>query len=548
MRSTPWCAIGWTRIDDAAHDAIVTDDRWRAQEARRAPHGMIASVNPLASAAGLRVLQAGGNAVDAAIAAGAVLTVVEPLSGQLGGDAFLLIASAKAKTVTAINGSGAAPLALRLEQFAGGIPESGWLAATVPGIVDAWRVALERHGTMAPAALFEDAIRYAEQGFPITARLARNLREFMQIAAAYPATMAVFFPDGRPPDEGSVLRQGDLARTLRSLAERLDDFYRGPIAAAISQASARGGGLFSTGDFAAHRTDVLQPISTTYRGWTVLEQPPVSQGVILLIALNILETSEIPAEPAARVHLQVEAHKLALSERLRRVGDPRVSPVDLHEIVSKERARALAARIDTRRAAPLPLLAAGYPDTTYLCVVDADRTVVSYIHSLYASGGNGVVADGTGILLNNRMRCFNLEADSPNQLAPGKRPMHTLNSWMLVRDGRPQIVGGTPGSFWQVQTNLQLISQLLDQGMALQGAVDAPRWTMGGPTSWSQAALSLEGRFGEETAATLRRYGHEVRQIGDWEAGGAAQLIRLEGAMLSGAGDPRPGTSSVIGY
>jgi len=146
------------------------------------------------------------------------------------------------------------------------------------------------------------------------------------------------------------------------------------------------------------------------------------------------------------------------------------------------------------------------------------------------------------------MRCFNLEADSPNQLAPGKRPMHTLNSWMLLRDGRPQIVGGTPGSFWQVQTNLQLISQLLDQGTALQGAVDAPRWTMGGPTSWSQSALSLEGRFGEETAAALRRYGHEVRLIGDWEAGGAAQLIRLEGAMLIGAGDPRPGTSSVIGY
>src|SRR6184192_1637808 len=296
---------------------------------------MIASVNPLASAAGLRVLQAGGNAVDAAIAAGAVLTVVEPLSGQLGGDAFLLIASTKETTVTAINGSGAAPLALSLERFTGGIPESGWLAATVPGIVDAWRVALERHGTMAPAALFEDAIRYAEQGFPITARLARNLRDFIRVAAAYPATMAVFFPDGRPPNEGSVFRQPDLARTLRSLAERLDDFYRGPIAAAITQASARGGGLFSSRDLAEHRTDVLQPISTTYHGWTVLEQPPISQGVILLIALNILETSQIPTEPAARVHQQVEAQQLALSERLRRVGDPRVSPVDLQQIVSK---------------------------------------------------------------------------------------------------------------------------------------------------------------------------------------------------------------------
>ena len=248
------------------------------------------------------------------------------------------------------------------------------------------------------------------------------------------------------------------------------------------------------------------------------------------------------------MHQQVEAHKLALDERLRRVGDPRVSQQDLHEIVSKARAHALAARIDVRRAAPLPLQAAGHPDTTYLCVVDADRTVVSYIHSLYASGGNGIVADGTGILLNNRMRCFNLEPDNPNQLAPGKRPMHTLNSWMLLRAGTPLVVGGTPGSFWQVQTNLQLISNIVDHGMPLQAAVDAPRWTMGEPTSWADAALCLEGRFGEETAARLKARGHTVRLMGNWQAGGAAQLIQLDGSMLIGAGDPRPGTSSVIGY
>ncbi|TMD22152.1 MAG: gamma-glutamyltransferase family protein [Chloroflexi bacterium] len=489
----------------------MTDGTWPAQEPRRSPHGMIASVNPLASAAGLRILRKGGNAVDAAIAAGAVLTVVEPLSGQLGGDAFMLIAGSRQNTVTAINGSGAAPMASRLEQFVGGIPESGWLAATVPGMVDAWRVALDRHGTLPPATLFEEAIGYAEQGFPVTARLARNLREFMPKAKAHPATLAVFAPDGQPPDEGSVFRQPDLDRTLRSLAQGLDGFYRGPIAAAIVEASTRGGGLFSARDLAEHRTDVLQPISTTYRGWTVLEQPPVSQGVILLVALNILETSPIPDDPASRVHQQVEAHKLALDERLRRVGDPRVSQQDLHEIVSKARAHALAARIDVRRAAPLPLQAAGHPDTTYLCVVDADRTVVSYIHSLYASGGNGIVADGTGILLNNR-------------------------------------VGGTPGSFWQVQTNLQLISNLVDHGMPLQAAVDAPRWTMGEPTSWADAALCLEGRFGEETAARLKARGHTVRLMGNWQAGGAAQLIQLDGSMLIGAGDPRPGTSSVIGY
>src|SRR5205814_332317 len=181
--------------------AGVTDESWPAQEPRRAPHGMIASVNPLASAAGLRILRNGGNAVDAAIAAGAVLTVDEPLSGQLGGDAFMLIAGARPGSLTAINGSGAAPLASRLERFAGGIPESGWLAATVPGIVDAWRVALDRHGSLPPATLFEDAIGYAEHGFPVTARLARNLREFLSIARAHPATMAVFAPDCRPPSE-----------------------------------------------------------------------------------------------------------------------------------------------------------------------------------------------------------------------------------------------------------------------------------------------------------------------------------------------------------
>ena len=523
-------------------------DIWPAQEARRAPHGMIASVNPLASAAGLRVLRAGGNAVDAAVAAGAVLTVVEPWSGQLGGDAFLLVASAERQTVTAINGSGAAPLAASLDRYLteGRIPESGWLAATVPGLVDAWQVALEGHGTMPLGALLEDAIHYAERGFPLTARQARSNREMAAIAA-FEETRAIFFPDGQPPPAGYVLRQPDLARTLRTLqADGPSAFYRGRIAEAIVAASSRAGGLFSTRDFADHRTEVLAPIRTTYRGWTVLEQPPVSQGLILLIALNILDTTELPADPADRVHLQVEAHKLALRERLSQVGDPRVSPTDIGRLLAKPRAASLAGRIDRRRAASLEPEPAGHPDTTYLCVVDEARNVVSYIHSLYA--GNGVVAGDTGILLNNRMCCFSLEEGSPNRLAPAKRPIHTLNSWMLLRDGQPHTVGGTPGSFWQVQTNLQLISNLLDRGMPPQVAVDAPRWRMGRQTSWTDSSLELEGRFGEATADSLRRRGHQVGLIGDWEAGGAVQLIEVDGAMLVGAGDPRPGTSSVIGY
>jgi gamma-glutamyltranspeptidase/glutathione hydrolase len=189
---------------------------------------------------------------------------------------------------------------------------------------------------------------------------------------------------------------------------------------------------------------------------------------------------------------------------------------------------------------------AGHPDTTYLCVVDEARNVVSYIHSLYA--GNGVVAGDTGILLNNRMGCFTLDPSSPNRLAPGKRPVHTLNSWMLLENGTPQVVGGTPGSFWQVQTNLQLITNLVDLGMPVQAAIDAPRWTMGGQTSWSDSSLSLEGRFAEAVIRSLRDRGHRVQAIGDWAAGGAAQIIRIEDGMLTGGGDPRPGTSSVIGY
>jgi gamma-glutamyltranspeptidase/glutathione hydrolase len=522
---------------------------WPAQEPRRAPHGMIASVNPLASAAGLRVLREGGNAMDAAVAAGAVLTVVEPWSGQLGGDAFMLVASAEDRTVTAINGSGAAPQGCTIDRYLplGRIPEQGWLAASVPGIVDAWEVALQRFGTRPLGTLLKDAISYAEAGFPLTARQARNNAEMMAIAAEFPETRAVFFPDGRPPAAGYRLRQHDLARTLRTIeAEGAAAFYRGSIARAIVAASERGGGLFSQGDLAQHRTEVLDPIQATYRGWTVLEQPPVSQGLIVLISLQILERLGMPTDAAERVHLQVEAHKLALTERLNHIGDHAFSPALIDHMISAEQGRALAKRIDPRRAAALQQEPAGHPDTTYLCVVDEARNVVSYIHSLYA--GNGVVAGDTGILLNNRMGCFSLDPHSPNLLAPGKRPVHTLNSWMLLQDGTPQAVGGTPGSFWQVQTNLQLITNLIDLGMPLQAAIDAPRWTMGGQTSWSDSSLSLEARFGEPVMRSLRERGHTVRAIGDWEAGGAAQVIRIEAGMLTGGGDPRPGTSSVIGY
>lgn len=261
---------------------------------------MIASVNMLASSAGLAVLRRGGNAMDAAVAAGAVLTVTEPWSGQLGGDGFLLVRSGETGQVTAINGSGAAPAGARLEAFAarGGIPETGWWASTVPGLVDAWRVALERFGSRPLAELLEPAVTYAEDGFPLTARQCHSIQEMAAVVAESPETAAIFLPGGSAPQPGYRLRQPALARTLRRLqAAGPDDFYRGEIAAAVVSASDQGGGLFTAQDLADHRTVVLEALHATYRGWTVYEQPPVSQGIVVLLALMILEHFDCPALP-----------------------------------------------------------------------------------------------------------------------------------------------------------------------------------------------------------------------------------------------------------
>ncbi len=511
---------------------------------------MIATVNPLASAAGLDVLRQGGNAVDAAIAAGAVLTVVEPWSGQLGGDGFLLVRESGPGVTWAINGSGAAPWSATLERYReqGGIPETGWMATTVPGLVDAWGVAVKRFGTRPLSSLLEAAIQYAEDGFAPTARQAAVNAEMAQVVSRFKETAAIFLPAGRPFAQGQRLRQPELARTLRAISRGGPQaFYRGEVADALVAASSRGGGLLSHRDLQEHTSEVTRPVESAYRGWLVLEQPPVSQGIVVLMALAILQSFEMAgAPPEEAIHLQVEAHKLALAQRLAALGDPRFVDVDVDELLSGRRAAELAHGIDRDRAAPIRLPVDAGADTTYLCVVDSDRNVASYIHSLY--GGNGVVAGDTGVLLNNRMRCFSLDESSPNRLGPGRRPMHTLNSWMLCQGHEPRYVGGTPGSFWQVQINLQLISALVDRSAGPQEAVDWPRWTMGEQTEVTESWLRLEGRIGEETATRLRRRGHRAELIGDWAAGGAAQLIQIEREGLTGAGDPRPGTSTVLGF
>jgi len=358
-------------------------------------------------------------------------------------------------------------------------------------------------------------------------------------------------PGGAPPEPGFRLRQPGLARTLRRLQTAgAEDFYQGQIAAALVAAAELGGGLLQAQDLGEHHTVVADALQSAYRGWTVYEQPPVSQGIVVLLALMILEQFDVPHLPAGSaeaIHLQVEAHKLALSDRLGYLGDPRFERVPVPFLLSGGHARRQAQRLDRRRAAAIVPAPREHPDTTYLCVIDKDRTIVSYIHSLY--GGNGVTAGDTGILLNNRMAGFSLDPHSPNVLAPGKRPIHTLNSWMLSQDDGPRAVGGTPGAFWQIQTNLQVISRLIDFQAGAREAIDGPRWTMGPQSDWSDPALELEARLGEDVAAELRARGHRVSLMGPWAAGGAAQLITLEpDGTLCGASDPRPGTGAVLGY
>lgn len=315
--------------------------------------------------------------------------------------------------------------------------------------------------------------------------------------------------------------------------------------------SATHGGIFSHEDFATHQSEEAAPLAISYRAYTVYEQPPVSQGLIVLLALNILEQFDLAAmEPgsAALLHLQIEAVKLAFEDRLRYLGDPRYGAVPLDLLLSKEHAQEQARRIDLRQARPSVLPTMIHPDTTYLCVADEAGNMVSYIHSLFS--GAGVVMGETGVLMNSRMRGFTLTPGHPNCLAPGKRPIHTLNAYTVYRDGDAVLVGGTPGAHWQVQTNLQVLVNVLDGGLDVQRAIDAPRFTIGDQLDVGNATVRVEVRADEQVVTELRARGHDVQAIGPWAAGGAVQLISRDpqSGLYSGATEPRQPGCMALGF
>jgi len=513
-------------------------------------NGTVASPHYLASQAGLRVLQDGGSAVDAAVAANAVLQVVYPHQCSLGGDAFMIVHDPREKRPVALNGSGRAPAGADAANLrARGLvemPLRGPLTVTVPGVVDAWYEVLARYGRLDLDRLLAPAIAYAEEGFPVAPRLAQAIGENAGVLALSPAAAAVLLPGSRVPQPGQMLRNPDLAATYRALAhDGRAIFYKGAIAERIASAVGAAGGLLRGEDLAAHTSDWVEPLVTSYRGYEVYECPPNSQGLAVLIALNVVEGFDLAALPprgAQWQHLLVEATGLALAERDTYLTDVDAMAVDSASLVSKERAEGLRTRIGRRAGLLPPPENPTSGDTIYLCAVDRDGQCASLIQSLYYAFGSGLMVPGTGVLLQNRGAYFSLRDDHPNVLAPRKRTLHTLMPALMLRDGQPALVFGAMGGDGQAQTHLQLVTSIVDAGLDVQEAIDAPRWvSRTGISEHGPAPLLMESRFAPLIRAELAERGHEVVPLGPWEQlMGQAQAIALRpNGVLAGGADPR---------
>jgi gamma-glutamyltranspeptidase/glutathione hydrolase len=534
-----------------------------ARPAARASRGMVTSPHALASQAGVAILQAGGSAVDAAIATAAVLAVVYPHMTSLGGDAFWLIYDARAGAVRSLEAAGRASAAAGLEWFrARGlseIPLRGIVPATltVPGAVDGWCQAHAAYGRLPLATDLAAAVGCARDGVPITARVAQWIERSADVLAADPAAARIFLAGGEPPPAGWRLANPDLAGTLERLSEGRAGFYEGETAREMARHARAHGGFFTERDFAAQRATWGASISTTYRGVTIHETPPPSQGVSVLQALRLLEPWELGALPFLgpdHVHLLVQAKQIAFHDRDRLLADPDFSRVPVERLLSRAYADERRALMDRERALAwdrVPSSGSLAGDTVYVAAVDAEGNAASLIQSLYFGFGAGVVAGSTGVVLQNRGAYFSLDPTHPNRLEPGKRPLHTLIASLAFKDGRLWQVVGCMGADGQPQIHLQLYTAMIDFGLDIQRAVEAPRWLAGRfALGDARELLNLEGRFAPATLAELARRGHAINRWEAWnELAGHAHGITIDpesGARVGGA-DPRS-DGAAIGY
>ena len=526
-----------------------------------APHGLVASPHYLASQAGVDILKKGGTAVDAAIATNAVLGVVYPHMCGIGGDAFWLIYDAGQKDLAFLNASGRSPYAASIDYFKDAglktVPTRGLLSVTVPGAVDGWFEVHRRYGQLPMGSLLQPAIAYARNGFPISHILSFKIKEAAGELSRYPASKSLYLPGDKAPLPADVLTNPGLANSLEKIAtEGRDVFYKGEIAREVVRFSRENGGLFTEKDFADHQSTWGDPVSTQYRGYTVYETAPNSQGMAALMILNLLEGYDLTGlgyQSSDHLHLTIEAKKVAFADRDRYISDPEKVKIPVEDLLSKSYAAKRRALIRQDRALEPQNIHPGIfgRDTIYLCVVDDGGNAVSLIQSLYNSFGSAVVAGNTGIVLQNRGSYFSLNPDHANCLEPHKRTFHTLMASMTFRDGKPYLVFGTSGADGQPQTHAQVMTAVFDYGLDIQAAIDAPRWVSGRYLAQqSEGILMMESRLPGAVFEDLRKRGHKVEVVdGLDQSMGCAHgiLIHPENGLRLGGSDPRS-DGAAIGY
>ncbi|WP_248928385.1 gamma-glutamyltransferase [Paenibacillus hamazuiensis] len=508
---------------------------------------MVVSPHALASAAGARILERGGNAFDAAVAVSACLAVVYPHMTGVGGDSFWLMYHSQERAVRAYNGSGRSGYGAAIELFAGeaSIPVRGIRSiVTVPGMVDSWDAVLREYGRMRLADVLEPAIAYAEGGFPLSPDQHKDTRLRRDVLAAEPSTARIYLPARKVPEAGARFVQKELAQTLRQIALKgRDEFYKGELAGRIVSFLGERNGLLAAEDFADHAGSWVTPAAGSYRGLDLYQLPPNSQGFTAIMAAQIIENCDFGGVEHGSYeyyHLLIEALKLSFRDRNRTLTDPEFADIPLASFLDKSYCRQLYSQIAMDRALTLEPERLG-SDTAYAAVVDKDGNAVSFIQSLYFEFGSGVVAGDTGILLQNRGSYFSLDPGHVNRLEPRKRTFHTLMPAMALREGKPYLLYGTQGGEGQPQTQTALLTRMVDYGMDPQTAINEPRWVWGRTWGDESQELRLESRIGEKVAARLAQAGHKVRMVGDYDGvvGHAQAILIDESGFRIGGSDPR---------
>nr|WP_136251399.1 gamma-glutamyltransferase [Ningiella ruwaisensis] len=535
-----------------AYDRI-TGETFASRSEVIAQHGMVATSQPLATQVGLDVLKNGGNAIDAAIAANAMLGLVEPTGCGIGGDLFAIVWDAKSKRLYGLNASGRSPQSLELsyfkEQGLDSIPKFGPLPVSVPGAVDGWFMLHERFGSQPMQTLLAPSIEYARNGFPVSELIAYYFESNQQRIGDYPGFAETFTIDGKTPKKGEIFKNPALASTYEKIATGgRDAFYKGDIARVIDAFMKEQGGFLSYEDLAAHYSEWVEPVSSNYRGYDVWELPPNGQGIAALQILNILELYDIEGmgrDSAEFVHTFVEAKKLAFEDRAKYYADPSFNQIPVDWLISKEYAKERQKLISPEQASKR-LDAGKYEgDTIYLTVADKDGNMVSLIQSNYRGMGSGMIPTDLGFVLQNRGEMFALEEGHFNQYAPGKRPFHTIIPAFVTRNNEPLMSFGVMGGATQPQMHAQIIINMIDFGMNLQEAGDAPRIMHSGSSTpegqmmTDGGYISLESGFSYKTRRELMKLGHTLRDVNGAFGGYQAILYDSKNKVYYGASESR---------